>query len=189
MTLLLFLFVLLPLPAEAFLLALLCSALTWFHACEFWFCSYIHHFQFKSSQLRQHPAPVLSRLQLCFQALSWYMVIAHCRRTSLVYLAPTPTCPGPSSERSEQCERLTLSMKAQGRMDASCRNHGCVGLEIWWLLCPVTLLSHNFKVESKNEHNHSISPDSYRGLIGEFFFLQSQQMFFQHIWFIYLPSV
>lgn len=134
--------------------ARLCSALTWFHACKSWFCSYILHFQFKRSHFQQPSAPVLSRLQLRFQPLSWYAVIAHCRRSSLGYLAPTPTCPGASSESSEQ---LTLSVKARGRMDASCRSHACVGLEIWWLLCPVTLLSHNFEVESKNEHDHCIS--------------------------------
>lgn len=106
------------------------------------------------------------------------MVIAHRGRSSPLCLAPAPARPGASSEKSEQCERLTLSAKARGRMDASCHSRGCVGSEIWWLLCPVTFLSHNFKEESKNEHNHSISPGSSRDTVGEFFFLQSQQMFF-----------
>lgn len=38
-----------------------------------------------------------------------------------VYLAPAPACPGAFSEQ------LTLSVKARGRMDASCRSHACVG--------------------------------------------------------------
>ena len=59
--------------------ARLCSALTRFRACKFWFCSYILHFQFKRSQFQQPSAPVLFRPQLCFQPCFARTAMGHCR--------------------------------------------------------------------------------------------------------------